>query len=172
MKNIGTEEPSLYGSPPEKPETDIDTQIEDAVIAQALKIIEGRFRKPLSGPLNRSELVAKYFTLKIRTDSVESLWGLAMDSMNQVVKIMKFSQGSVNAATIYPREVIREIIDTKASSMILVHNHPTGFPAPSMQDREITEVIKAALKTVDICLLDHLIIGDSAYSFRDNGLLK
>jgi len=74
--------------------------------------------------------------------------------------------GTIDGASVYPREVIKEAPAHNAAAVILVHNHPSGSPAPSQADRSITDRLQHALNTVEIRLLDHLIIGhEGRYSF-------
>ena len=79
----------------------------------------------------------------------------------------------------HPREVFRAAIETSASAVVCVHNHPSGDPSPSAADVRVTRTLREAAQTVDIALLDHVIVGDAAhdptglgyYSFRDAGVL-
>ncbi|KAF0113677.1 MAG: DNA repair protein RadC [Rhodospirillaceae bacterium] len=81
-------------------------------------------------------------------------------------------RGTVDQTPVYPREVVRRALEPGASTLIIVHNHPSGDPTPSAADREITRKIRDALQTVGIALQEHLIIGrEGWFSFRNSGLL-
>ena len=81
-------------------------------------------------------------------------------------------QGTVNHAHVYPREVVKRALELGASSIILVHNHPSGDPSPSKDDIEITKQVKNAANSLSLSVHDHLIIaGAKHYSFKSNGLL-
>jgi DNA repair protein RadC len=103
---------------------------------------------------------------------VEYFWVLPLDGRNHLIESpVIVSQGSVNRAIIYPREVFRVAIVAGAVSIVLVHNHPSGIVEPSPNDREITRQLVAAGKLLDIPVLDHIIIGNTVFSFADSGEL-
>ena len=81
-------------------------------------------------------------------------------------------EGTVDEAAIHPREVVKSALDRHATALILVHNHPSGRIAPSLEDKEITHKLKAACAAVSVKILDHIIIGDNQYfSFSENSLI-
>ena len=85
---------------------------------------------------------------------------------------MLVSEGTLTTAPVHPREVYREAIREGAAGVICVHNHPSGDPAPSADDLEITRRLADVGQLVGIRLLDHVVIGDGCYaSFSDRGLL-
>ena len=98
---------------------------------------------------------------------------LHLNAKNAFITRETHSIGTVNTAAVYPREIARSCILNNSSAVILIHNHPSGDPEPSENDRAETKKIIAALKLFDIVVLDHLIIGrNSYYSFADAGELK
>lgn len=116
-----------------------------------------------------------YNTLKplfAENDDVECLYGIFLNSKNRILAIEKLSAGSISSAVLYPREVIKMVLRHKAAAMVLAHNHPSGNFLPSPEDRALTNRIYAALKTIDVDLLDHIIVADGFYSFADEGLLE
>jgi len=84
---------------------------------------------------------------------------LFLDSQHRVIKFEELFQGTLDAASVYPREVVKAALACNAAAVILVHNHPSGLPEPSRADRTLTETLPAALATVEIRVLDHLVIG-------------
>jgi DNA repair protein RadC len=81
-------------------------------------------------------------------------------------------QGTINTASVFPREVVKRALDVGAAAIVAVHNHPSGNPEPSQEDRRVTEDLKKACQLMDIGLLDHLIIGhDKYFSFADKHML-
>ena len=97
---------------------------------------------------------------------------MMLDSRNHFTGEQLLTRGTVNATLITPREVFVEAVRYHAVSLILIHNHPGGNPAPSKCDKEITERICQAGEMLGINLLDHIIIGDHRYiSFREEGLM-
>ncbi|MBN1895207.1 DNA repair protein RadC [bacterium] len=97
---------------------------------------------------------------------------LLLDSGNRVIRDAAISKGTLNASLVHPREVFKTAIDHLAAGVVLAHNHPSGEPAPSAEDRAVTRQIVEAGKTMGIPVLDHVIIaGDRFYSFAQEGLI-
>ncbi len=95
-----------------------------------------------------------------------------MDSQHRVIKFEELFQGTLDAASVYPREVVKASLACNAAAVILVHNHPSGLPEPSRADRTLTETLQAALATVEIRVLDHLVIGtEGRVSMAERGWL-
>ena len=103
---------------------------------------------------------------------VETAQMLALDTKNKVIGIFSLSIGSLNASIIHPRDVFQRAILSNSASVILVHNHPSGDPAPSQEDIELTRRLVEAGKVMDIAVLDHIVIGDGGYaSLKEKGLI-
>ena len=111
--------------------------------------------------LDGSRAVKWYVRVSLRGRSIEEAHGLFLDARNYLIRDLLLSEGTVDRAPLYPREVVRQALLLDASALILVHNHPSGDPTPSPADIELTRRIAAALRTVDIALHDHLIVGDN-----------
>lgn len=102
----------------------------------------------------------------------EQFIALSLDSRNGLLGYNVASVGSVNASIVHPREVYKSAILLNAAALVVGHNHPSGDPAPSREDREVTRVLSEAGRLLDIALHDHVILGaDTYFSFRDAGLL-
>lgn len=98
---------------------------------------------------------------------------LLLNRKNRLIGLNTVSIGSLTASVAHPREVFKPAILSNAAALILCHNHPSGDPAPSQEDRVLTQRPKEAGKLLGIDILDHLILGDSRYfSFADEGLLS
>jgi DNA repair protein RadC len=96
-----------------------------------------------------------------------------MDAKNQILEVKTFFEGTVDSSAVYPREIVKGALRFDASSVIFVHNHPSGDPAPSVSDREITKELVFAFLVMQIKVLDHIIIGNNSYfSFADEGLIE
>jgi len=96
-----------------------------------------------------------------------------LNSQNQIIEIVDLFEGTVNASSIYPREIMKAAIKHDAVSLIFVHNHPSGDPEPSRYDKEVTRDLVFAGNIMRIRVLDHIIIGnDRYYSFADQGLIE
>ena len=108
----------------------------------------------------------------ISQDDVEKMYCIFLDAKNKIIKIEKLFSGTIAAAAVYPREIVKKVIKLKATAIILSHNHPSGDITPSTSDFAITARIQAALSSIDVALHDHLIIGKDFYSFAEHGFLK
>lgn len=94
--------------------------------------------------------------------------------LNQNHKILTYEElfvGTVNAASVHPREVVRLALQMNASAIILAHNHPTGSTKPSSADRSLTCQLQKALALIEVEVLDHIIVGEKCLSFAQDGLL-
>jgi DNA repair protein RadC len=96
---------------------------------------------------------------------------LFLDNRNRVLTFEKMFYGTIDGASVYPREVVRRAIDNNAAAVIFAHNHPSGVAEPSSADRQITHRLKDALALIDVRVLDHMIIGDEVVSFAERGIL-
>ena len=97
---------------------------------------------------------------------------ISLNSQNRVIEMDTIQEGIVNQAVVYPRKVIECSLRRKASSLILVHNHPSGHVKPSEADIRLTKLIQETAKVMDIAVHDHIIIGDNqVFSFREEGLI-
>jgi DNA repair protein RadC len=108
------------------------------------------------------------------SEEAEVFWILALDTQNRVLfdSPIVITRGILNSSLVHPREVFRSAIVAGAAGIILVHNHPSGDPTPSADDRAVTQQLVATGKLLDLPVHDHVIIGHSAYvSFAEQGLL-
>lgn len=96
---------------------------------------------------------------------------LLLDNRNRVIAFEKMFYGTIDGASVYPREVVRLALKKNAAAVIFAHNHPSGVAEPSHADEQITQRLKNALALVDIRVLDHFVIGDDVVSFAERGLL-
>lgn len=116
--------------------------------------------------------VAALLMPRFRFENKESFLAVLLSTKNHVLKTPVISVGSLNASIVHPRELFREAINASAASVILAHNHPSGDPAPSPEDIELTRKLVEAGKLLDIPVLDHVILGDGKYiSFKEKGIL-
>jgi DNA repair protein RadC len=107
-----------------------------------------------------------------QNDDVETFFCLFLDGRNRIISIEKMFSGSISSAAIYPREIVKQVIAMKACAVVMAHNHPSGSTDPSTEDRRITKTIAMALATIDVQLLDHIVIGDGYTSMADRGFIK
>lgn len=113
-----------------------------------------------------------YCTATMARSSTEEFRVLFLDRKNALIKDEVQGRGTVDHTPVYPREIVKRALDLESSSIILVHNHPSGDPTPSKADIDMTREIVAAAKALRISVHDHLVVGrGGVYSFRAMGLL-
>ena len=146
--------------------------------AAALKIAEASALRMLkAGAIDRPVLASwsaliDYLTADMAHRPIERVRLLLLNGKNMLIRDELLSEGSVDQAPVYTREVIKRAIDHHASAMILVHNHPSGDPSPSREDIQMTRAIAEAGKLLGITLHDHVVIGRNGHaSFKALGLL-
>ncbi|WP_073976867.1 JAB domain-containing protein, partial [Erythrobacter donghaensis] len=146
--------------------------------AAALKIVQVAARRLVSEPVRRQPILSSWQALLdyLRLDMAhltrERVRVLFLNAKNMLISDDVMSEGSVDQAAIYTRQVIKRALDLGAVSLILVHNHPSGNPQPSKQDIQITREIIEAGKRLGIGVHDHIIIGlDGHSSMRSMGLI-
>ncbi len=111
-----------------------------------------------------------YLSNRLRDKEREAFLVLYLDNQHRVIADEILFEGTINSASIYPREVVKQALFYNAAAVIVAHNHPSGVAEPSLSDKNITHRISDALGMVDIKLLDHFIIGDgSITSFAERG---
>lgn len=114
----------------------------------------------------------RYLQAKLRDLHHEVFACLFLDNRHRVIAFEELFRGTVDGASVYPREVVKAALKHNAAALILAHNHPSGVAEPSSADQRITKRLRDALALVDIRVLDHLIIGDGvATSFAERSLL-
>ena len=118
------------------------------------------------------ELAVTYLKAVLKGSRDEEFYALFLDASNQLVSAKKLHDGVVNRSVIYPRKVVELALQNKASGVIIAHNHPSGSLKPSDEDIKSTASVKIALETVDIGLLDHIIVSRNGYlSLKEEGII-
>jgi DNA repair protein RadC len=149
-----------------------DTSVAAIKIAQAAALRLLRVQASERPVLGSWQALLDYLRADMAWLSVERVRVLHLNSRNMLIRDEKMSDGSVDETAIYTREVIRRAIDLGSTALILVHNHPSGNPAPSRQDIDITRQIAEAAKRMGISVHDHIIIGTEGHSsLRALGLM-
>ncbi len=120
-----------------------------------------------------SREVFDYLYHSLRDLRKEKFKVLFLDAKNQILEEKTLFEGTVDSSAVYPREIIRDALRYEASSLVFVHNHPSGDPDPSLCEKEITKDLVFAAKVMQLKVLDHIIIGNNCYfSFADQGLIE
>ncbi|MFQ5851334.1 MAG: DNA repair protein RadC [Candidatus Binatia bacterium] len=132
----------------------------------------GRERWEVGQPLRSSEDVFRHFRTRLQKERREIFYAVLLTNKNRKICDVKISEGSLTASLVHPREVYNPVIRESAAAVIFVHNHPSGDPAPSLEDMEITRRLKEVGELMGIRVLDHVVIGhDRYFSFNDKGML-
>jgi DNA repair protein RadC len=129
--------------------------------------------------LDRPDRILGYLLPVVAGLEVEKFWVLCLNRRNRLLKQVELTSGTANATLAHPREVFRIAVREGASAIVCVHNHPSGDPSPSAPDVNITRQLREAARTIDITLIDHLIVGrpnadpvgKGYYSFREAGVV-
>ncbi len=136
----------------------------------ALRMHESRLKSGLN--VRSASTVAEYYMERMRHNKSECVLLLSVDSKGQIIRETELTRGSVNRSLTPIRSVLLEALDAEAVRIILLHNHPSGDPTPSADDRSLTLKLQESCSMIEIPLLDHIIIGDNRYySFSENGEL-
>ncbi|HWJ24142.1 MAG TPA: DNA repair protein RadC [Gemmatimonadaceae bacterium] len=123
-------------------------------------------------PVRSPRDVYALFGPRLEDLPVEEFHVAVLDSQHRLERDVTITRGILNSSLVHPREVFREAIAERAAAIILVHNHPSGDPTPSADDRAVTDQLAAAGRLLDIPVHDHLIVGRGRYvSFAEAGLL-
>ena len=142
----------------------------DEIVAMAHQLINRRFArgKALTSP----DASKEFLHLKLAGLEYELFSCIYLDNQHRIIAFEPLFRGTIDGASIYPREVVKQALTLNARAIIFAHNHPSGQAEPSAADKLITQQLKQALALVDIKVLDHFIVGDGdAYSFAEGGLL-
>ena len=115
--------------------------------------------------------VRRLLQARLRDREHETFAALFLDNQHRVIAFDELSQGTIDGASVYPREVIKAALRHGAAAVIFAHNHPSGVAEPSAADRTLTERLKTALAQVDIRVLDHFVVGEQVVSFAERGWL-
>ncbi len=123
--------------------------------------------------LTSPEITRAYLSAQLRGYTYEVFGCLFLDNQNRVIQFEELFRGTIDGASVYPREVVKQALYHNAAAVIFAHNHPSGITEPSQADKQITEKLKNALALFDIRVLDHFVIGDGdPYSFAEHGLMS
>lgn len=126
------------------------------------------------GPaLSSPDLTRDYLARQLMDRNYEVFAVLLLDSQHRIIQFVELFRGTIDAASVYPRDLVELVLEKNAAAVIVCHNHPSGIAEPSQADKHITQRIKNALATIDVALLDHLVIGDQqSVSFAERGWIN
>lgn len=142
----------------------------EAIFAAAKRLSNCQLRRGVS--IQSSETAKAAISQKLFGYQYEMFACLFLDSNHRVLEFQEMFRGSINSATIHPREVVKEALRLNAAAVIFAHNHPSGETTPSSQDIHLTGKLTEILKVIDVRVLDHLVVGETVISMADSGLLS
>ncbi|MDX1802973.1 MAG: DNA repair protein RadC [Alcanivorax sp.] len=145
-----------------------------ALLLAALELGRRYLAEPLERglPLDNPDKAGQLLTARLRGLPHEVFAALFLDNKHRLIAFETLFRGTIDAAAVYPREVVRRAMDLNAAAVILAHNHPSGVAEPSQSDHAITRRLVEALALVEVRVLDHLVIGDGGWvSLASRGAL-
>jgi len=143
---------------------------DNAIIEDALRILSDRITMPdtyVTGPSD----IKNYLKLKLSEFGHEVFSVIYLDTRHGVIRYEEVFRGTIDGASVYPREVVKDALACNAAAVIFCHNHPSGISEPSNADEVITRKLKDALALVGVRVLDHLIVGEDITSMAERGML-
>ena len=144
---------------------------DDHIINQALAILECRQRH-LGQAFTHPNAAADFLRLKMGEYEREVFAVMLLDNQHRLLDYQELFFGTINAGSVYPREVVKAVLGKNAAAVILAHNHPSGMAEPSDADKAITARLQEVLEVVDVQVLDHFVVGQhDAVSFAERGLI-
>lgn len=150
----------------------IEPSNEDAIVAQALRILDARVRTgPIFDSPARVKDYARVYFAQATADGREEFACLFLDGQHRLIACETLFRGTLSQTSVYPREVVRRALALNAGAVVFAHNHPSGASDPSRADEILTRVLKDALTLIDVRVLDHLVVGATVTSFAERGIL-
>lgn len=140
-----------------------------AVVEMSRRHLQEKMKR--GDAMNNVSDVKNYLKSRLQHYPFEVFSCLFLDNKHRVIEYEELFRGTIDAASVHPREVVRRVLHHNAAAVVLAHNHPSGVAEPSSADDRITQKLKEALAMIDVRLLDHFVIGDKVVSFAERGLL-
>ncbi|MCW8966084.1 MAG: hypothetical protein OQK82_05295 [Candidatus Pacearchaeota archaeon] len=145
------------------------TQEEQSIIDQAKAIVTGKLNT--GEAFTDPSIVRDFLQLRLAGLEHEVFAVMFLNQRHLLIEYVELFRGTIDGASVYPREVLKEALARNAAAVIFAHNHPSGVAEPSQADMRITQKLKEALALVDIRTLDHFVVGVDVISFAERGLL-
>ncbi|MFZ5760770.1 MAG: RadC family protein [Thermodesulfobacteriota bacterium] len=139
----------------------------DAVLIEARRLSSQQLRRGVF--IISPDMARLAISAKLSGNECEMFACLFLDSKHRVLAWVEMFRGSVNSATVHPREVVKEALRHNAAAVIMAHNHPSGDSKPSREDIELTNKLRDILQVIDVSVLDHLIVGDEITALSESG---
>ena len=142
---------------------------EHQILEKASEIIASKFI--YGDEFTSAKATRDYLAFKLAHHEREVFAVMFLNSQHQLIEYKEMFLGTIDSASIYPREVMKEVLKLNASAVILAHNHPSGFAEPSEADKCITRKLIQSLALIDVRVLDHIVVGKESVSFAERGLI-
>lgn len=148
-----------------------DESPQQRIITMALLLLDKQLkRKSVVFPSTAE--VKQYLRLQLEQQEREIFMVMHLDNQHRLIHCETASLGTLNQTVVYPREIVKTALYHNTAAVILAHNHPSGIPEPSNNDRQMTDRVRAALNLIDVKVLDHIVLGQRALvSFAERGWL-
>lgn len=141
----------------------------DQVLEKASEILSNQFLR--GNVMDSPETTKAYLSCKLAAYEREVFALLLLDSSHKLIAFKEMFFGTIDSASVYPREIVKAVLEANAAAVILAHNHPSGNAEPSSADKRITKILVDALALIDVRVIDHIIVGRENLSFAEKGLL-
>ncbi|PSV22280.1 DNA repair protein RadC [Photobacterium sp. GB-56] len=139
------------------------------VLEKAAEIVANRYLR--GSVFTNPQATKEFLQYKMTGYEREVFAVLLLDNQHRLIEYQELFFGTIDAANVYPREVVKVAFNCNAAAVIFAHNHPSGIAEPSNADKQITQKLKDALALIDIRVLDHFVVGDTCISFAERGYL-
>ena len=141
----------------------------EQILAAARRVIADK--NPRGTSFESPSVTKEYLRTKLAGYDYEVFAMILLDNRHRLIQYIELFRGTIDGASVHPREVVREVLRFNAATVILAHNHPSGNPEPSQADELITRRLRGALALIDVRTLDHIIVGgDRTTSMAERGL--
>ena len=162
MHNLTSEQPTkIY--------IDHQPMTDNQILEKAADILAERYVRDAS--FCSTQASKDYLKFKLGKYEREVFAVMMLDNQHQLIEYQELFFGTINAANVYPREVVKAVLYANAATVIIAHNHPSCNPEPSQSDIAITKKLSDALGLIDVSVLDHIIVGETAISFAEKRLI-
>jgi len=141
----------------------------DHILGKAAEILSTQYLN--NDVFTNPKATKDYLSYKLGGYEKEVFAVMMLGSQHQLIEFKELFFGTIDGASVYPREVVKAVLEVNAAAVIFAHNHPSGNSEPSQADKDITKRLSDALGLIDVRVLDHIVVGETSTSFAERGLL-
>lgn len=144
---------------------------DEEVVYEAKRVLNRKSRKG-SALITSPEKTREFLSIQLADMEHEVFSVLFLDNRHRVIAFEQLFRGTLDGASVHPREVVKRALNLNAAAVVFAHNHPSGNPEPSQADQRLTRRLVDALQLIDVRVLDHVVVGvEGAVSFAERGLI-